>query len=140
MSSLIVSSTLHCLVYVTLEELIRTHSTEEVTTLLVSRSSLSSQKSNMIPEITFSFLSAPYFNVMRIVLKFPSSTMSYFVMYPSLTRMSAIAIFIFEAGTQTLFLESKRFLNQVFVFTLVKTNFREYLEDLELQSSLQTRA
>ena len=36
------------LVYVTLEELIRTHSTEEVTTLLVSRSSLSSQKSNMI--------------------------------------------------------------------------------------------
>ena len=39
---------LHCLVYVTLEELIRTHSTEEVTTLLVSRSSLSSQKSNMI--------------------------------------------------------------------------------------------
>ena len=46
--SLIVSSTLHCLVYVTLEELIRTHSTEEVTTLLVSRSSLSSQKSNMI--------------------------------------------------------------------------------------------
>ena len=35
---------------------------------------------------------------------------------------------------------SKRFLNQVFVFTLVKTNFREYLEDLELQSSLQTRA
>ena len=34
----------------------------------------------------------------------------------------------------------KRFLNQVFVFTLVKTNFREYLEDLELQSSLQTRA
>ena len=33
---------------VTLEELIRTHSTEEVTTLLVSRSSLSSQKSNMI--------------------------------------------------------------------------------------------
>ena len=43
-----VSSTWHCLVYVTLEELIRTHSTEEVTTLLVSRSSLSSQKSNMI--------------------------------------------------------------------------------------------
>ena len=42
--------------------------------------------------------------------------------------------------TKKLFLESKRFLNQVFVFTLVKTNFREYLEDLELQSSLQTRA
>ena len=34
----------------------------------------------------------------------------------------------------------REFLNQVFVFTLVKTNFREYLEDLELQSSLQTRA
>ena len=41
---------------------------------------------------------------------------------------------------EKLCLESKRFLNQVFVFTLVKTNFREYLEDLELQSSLQTRA
>ena len=39
---------LHCLVYVTLEELIRTHSTEEVTMHLESRSSLSSQKSNMI--------------------------------------------------------------------------------------------
>ena len=34
----------------------------------------------------------------------------------------------------------KKISNQVFVFTLVKTNFREYLEDLELQSSLQTRA
>ena len=47
MSSLIVSSTLHCLVYVTLEELIRTHSTEEVTTLLVSRSDL------IFPEIEY---------------------------------------------------------------------------------------
>ena len=53
------------------------------------------------PEIIFSFLSAPYFNVMRIVLKFPSSTMSYFAMYPSSKRMSAIANLILEAGTST---------------------------------------
>ena len=53
------------------------------------------------PEITFSFLSAPYFNVMWIVLKHPSSTMSYFAIYPSLKRISAIAIFILDAGTST---------------------------------------
>ena len=48
------------------------------------------------PEITFSFLSAPYFNVMWIVLKHPSSTMSYFAIYPSLKRISAIAILHFR--------------------------------------------
>ena len=51
-----------------------------------------------------------------------------------------ITLNMVQIRTKKLFLESKRFLNQVFVFTLVKTNFREYLEDLELQSSLQTRA
>ena len=34
------------------------------------------------PVMIFSFLSAPYFNVMRIVLKLPSSTISYFPLYP----------------------------------------------------------
>ena len=38
-----------------------------------------------------------------------------------------------------LFQESRRFLSRVFVFTLVKTNFQEFLEDLELQSFLQTK-
>src|SRR5699024_1990702 len=47
------------------------------------------------------FLSAPYFNVILIVLKLPSSIRSYFVIYPSFTRMSAIATFILEAGTST---------------------------------------
>ena len=35
---------------------------------------------------------------MRIVLNAPSSTMSYFAIYPSFTRISAIAIFILDAG------------------------------------------
>ena len=34
----------------------------------------------LIPEMIFSFLSAPYFKVMRIVWNAPSSTMSYFLM------------------------------------------------------------
>src|SRR5574344_57339 len=38
---------------------------------------------------------------MRIVLKLPSSTISYFAIYPSFRRISAIAIFILDAGTST---------------------------------------
>ena len=54
-----------------------------------------------MPEMIFSFLSLPYFKVIRIVLKLPSSTTSYFLMKPSFTRMSAIANFILEDGTST---------------------------------------
>ena len=48
-----------------------------------------------------SFFVSPYFSVMWIVLNTPSSTRSYFAMYPSSRRMFAIAIFILDAGTST---------------------------------------
>ena len=53
------------------------------------------------PVMIFSFLSAPYFNVITIVLKEPSSLMSYALMKPSFNKISAIAVFILEAGIST---------------------------------------
>ena len=50
------------------------------------------------PVITFSFLSAPYFNVIWIVLNTPSSTMSYFSIYPSSNKIFAIANILLDEG------------------------------------------
>ena len=59
------------------------------------------------PLMIFSFLSAPYFNAMRIVLKLPSLTKSYFLIYPLVLEKQAgkfaLAIRFASKGIKGLF-------------------------------------